>query len=88
MNTVFGPAMTYLRVSLAAHYARAKAGGEDSERGASAVEWVIISAIVVAIVAVVGVWLTNVLESKGKQVCDTINKSGQGVPDGSANCTG
>jgi len=74
MNTVYGPALTYLRVSLAARYARAKS--EDAERGASAIEWVIISAIVVAIIAVVGFMLTDVLEKKASAVCTTINNQG------------
>lgn len=73
MNAVFGPALDYLRVSLAARYARARS--EDTELGASAVEWVIISAIVVIIVIAVGALLTNVLESKAKQVCTSINTS-------------
>ena len=51
MNNVYGPALQYLRVSLTARYARARS--EDAERGASAVEWVIISAIVVVIVVTV-----------------------------------
>lgn len=74
MNTPFGPALEYLRVSLAAHYARARS--EESELGASAVEWVVISAIVVAIVVTVGLWLTNVLEAKGKSICRSINGAG------------
>lgn len=88
MNTVFGPAMTYLRVSLAARYARAKA--EDGERGASAVEWVIISAVVVAIVVTVAFILTHVLEDKARQVCTSINGAGNtGTDPGNpADCTG
>lgn len=85
MNTVFDPALHYLRVSLTARYARARS--EDAERGASAVEWVIISAIVVAIVVAVGFWLLTTLEAKGKQVCGDINKTGDGNATG-ANCTG
>lgn len=71
MNNVYGPALQYLRVSLTARYARARS--EDAERGASAVEWVIISAIVVVIVVTVGGWLITVLEDKGQQVCSGIN---------------
>ncbi|MBR7833914.1 hypothetical protein KDL01_11590 [Actinospica durhamensis] len=74
MNTVFGPALDYLRVTLAARYAKARS--EDTELGASAVEWVIISAIVVVIVLAVGIWLTNALEDKAKQVCTNINGAG------------
>ena len=74
MNTVYGPALHYLRVSLKARYARARS--EDAERGASAVEWVVISAIVVLIVVTVGGWLLVTLENKGKQVCNDINTAG------------
>ena len=74
MNTVFGPALSYLRVTLAAHYAKARS--EDTELGASAVEWVIISAIVVAILAAVGVWITDALKAKATQVCQGIDNSG------------
>ncbi|WP_051451214.1 hypothetical protein [Actinospica robiniae] len=85
MNTVFGPALQYLRVSFTARYARARS--EESERGASAVEWVIISAIVVAIVVAVGFWLLTTLEAKGQQVCDQINGTGKGAAPGAA-CAG
>jgi Flp pilus assembly pilin Flp len=80
MNTVFGPALHYLRVSLAARYARARS--EDTELGASAIEWVIISAIVVIFVVAIGAWLTSALESKAKQVCTGINNSGSGPAAG------
>lgn len=82
MNTVYGPALTYLRVTLEAHYAKARS--EDTERGASAIEWVIISAIVVAIVVFVGIILTNVLKSKATDVCKSINDQGG---NGSSTCT-
>lgn len=86
MNTMYGPALHYLRVSLTARYARARS--EDGERGASAVEWVIISAIVVTIVVVVGGWLLTTLEAKGTQVCNDINtKTGDGGAAG-AKCSG
>ncbi len=74
MNTVFGPALSYLRVTLAARYAKARS--QDTELGASAVEWVIISAIVVAIIAVVGVWITDALKAKATQVCNGIDGTG------------
>lgn len=79
MNTVYGPALHYLRVSLKARYARARS--EDAERGASAVEWVVISAIVVVIIVAVGGWLLTTLENKGKQVCTDINTSGDAPID-------
>ena len=82
MNNVYGPALQYLRVSLTARYARARS--EDAERGASAVEWVIISAIVVVIVVAVGGWLMTALEDKGKQVCSGIN--GADGQSGGAGC--
>jgi Flp pilus assembly pilin Flp len=84
MNPVYGPAITYLRVALAARYARLR--DEDSERGASAVEWVVISAIVVVIILAVGIWLTSALETKAQQVCTSIDGSGAGT--NGANCTG
>lgn len=84
MNAVFGPALDYLRVSLAAHYARARS--EDRERGASAIEWVIISSIVVILVVAIGVWLTSALEHKAQQVCTGINTANN-KPAG-ANCGG
>ena len=79
--SVIAPALEYLKVSLAARYARARA--EDAELGASVVEWVVISAIVVVIIVAVAALLVPALEDKGKQVCTSINSSGSA---GTATC--
>jgi Flp pilus assembly pilin Flp len=47
-----------------------------SDRGASAVEWVIITGIVVAIVAGVGVIISNAISTKAKSACTQINDAG------------
>ncbi len=44
-----------------------------SEGGASAVEWVVIAAILVTIVIVVGAILRNALEGKAEEVGDRID---------------
>lgn len=44
-----------------------------SERGASAIEWVIIAAVVVGIVIAVGAVLTQAIEGKADEVGDQID---------------
>jgi hypothetical protein len=56
-----------LRTLLGAHLQRAR-----SQAGASAVEWVIIAAIVVGIAAAVGVILRNVLQSEAGEIANEI----------------
>ncbi|MCL2552688.1 MAG: hypothetical protein FWE15_00345 [Actinomycetia bacterium] len=48
---------------------------EDLSRGASAVEWVVISAIVVGIVAFVGFTIKNALKGKANDVSNCISSS-------------
>jgi hypothetical protein len=56
-----------LRMLLGARLQRAR-----SQAGASAVEWVIIAAIVVGIAAAVGVILRNVLQSEAGEIANEI----------------
>jgi len=56
-----------LRMLLEARLQRAR-----SQAGASAVEWVIIAAIVVGIAAAVGVILRNVLQSEAGEIANEI----------------
>ncbi|WP_313896231.1 hypothetical protein [Streptomyces sp. YIM 98790] len=66
----------YLTVMLRERVCRARALG--AERGASALEWVVIAAIVVGIVAVVGGVITTALTDRADEVSDCI-----GTADGS-----
>lgn len=54
----------------------AAAPRKASDRGASAVEWVIITGIVVAIVAGVGVIISKAITSKANTTCSQINGAG------------
>lgn len=54
-----------------------------SDRGASAVEWVIITGIVVAIVAGVGVIISKAITNKANSACNQINNAGNPAPAGS-----
>lgn len=84
LESAFGMALDYLRTSLVSHYAKARQHSEDGERGASAVEWVVITAIVVIIIVAVGGILYNVLKAKTTQACNSINTAGN---SGSAGAT-
>jgi len=64
-------ALDYAWLSLRVRIARARSG--ELERGASAVEWVVISMIVVGICAVVGGVLYNALNDRAGNVKDCIN---------------
>lgn len=55
--------LIYLRAMLDLHLARAR-----SEEGASAVEWVVITAILVGIAVAVGVILSNTIEDKARSI--------------------
>jgi Flp pilus assembly pilin Flp len=68
------PAVDYLRVMLATRLAEARS--RDRERGASVVEWVVITTIVVVIAVTVGVLITNALTNKGQQITNCINDAG------------
>jgi Flp pilus assembly pilin Flp len=73
-NSPLAPAVDYLRVTFAARLAEARR--EDRERGASVVEWVVITTIVVVIAVTVGVLITNALTTKGNQIQTCINQAG------------
>ena len=59
-------ALQYMWVSLRARFAKVRSG--ELERGASAVEWVVISFITVTIVAVAGFLITSALRTKATNV--------------------
>jgi len=65
------PALDYALIRLRARHARLEEDGLD--RGASAVEWVVISIIVVGIVIAVGALLYNALDTKATAVQNCIN---------------
>jgi hypothetical protein len=72
------PALSFLAVYLRARVEHARA--EDTSRGASAVEWVVISAIVVTIVGVAAAFIGNALHDKSNDVGNCIrNTSGNGT---------
>ncbi|WP_202234151.1 hypothetical protein [Actinacidiphila reveromycinica] len=77
--TSFDPKLSFLHVYLRGRIDRLR-NEEDMSRGASAVEWVVISAIVVAIVAAVGFIIKNALSDKASSVGNCI-----GDTDGSNN---
>jgi Flp pilus assembly pilin Flp len=81
MGKLFGSdaALQYAWVSLRARIARVRSG--ELERGASAVEWVVISMIVVTIVAVVGFLISNALKGRAQTVSNCIN-SANGTKNG------
>ncbi|HET6860897.1 MAG TPA: hypothetical protein VFH94_27835 [Streptomyces sp.] len=64
------PAVDFLVTFLQARVERARS--EDTDRGASAVEWVIISAVVVAIVGVVAAIINTALKGGAEKVGDCI----------------
>jgi Flp pilus assembly pilin Flp len=72
MGKLFGgdAALHYAWVSLRARIARVRSG--ELERGASAVEWVVISMIVVTIVAVVGFVISQALQNRATNVSNCI----------------
>ena len=55
----------FLTMELRRRYARARA---SDDRGASAIEWVIITGILVAIAGVVGVIIYNLVKSKAESI--------------------
>ncbi|WP_328319023.1 hypothetical protein [Streptomyces sp. NBC_00388] len=64
------PTVDFLITFLQARVERARS--EDTDRGASAVEWVIISAVVVAIVGVVAAIINSALSDGAHKVGDCI----------------
>ncbi|WP_049569203.1 hypothetical protein [Streptomyces sp. SBT349] len=69
------PVTDFLIARLRARVERARAAGPD--RGASAIEWVIIAAIVVGVVAGVAAVIMNALNDRAGDVSDCI----EGVQD-------
>lgn len=67
------PALEFVMVYLKGRIDRVRK--EDLSRGASAVEWVVISAIVVGIVAFVGFIIKNALKGKANDVSNCIGSS-------------
>ena len=82
-NTLFGPAIDYLRVSLAARYAEAR-DREDKDLGASVVEWVVITTIVVVIAVTAGFFINRALTAKTTTISNCI--TGSNAP--TQNCGG
>jgi Flp pilus assembly pilin Flp len=76
--TRFSPAgaLGFLELVLRDRFARARAAQHRGDRGASAVEWVVISAIVVGIAIAIGGILLTALEDKAEQVGTEIGGSG------------
>jgi Flp pilus assembly pilin Flp len=66
-------ALQYVWVSLRARIARVRSG--ELDRGASAVEWVVISMIVVTIVAAVGILISTALNNRAKNVSTCIGNA-------------
>jgi hypothetical protein len=75
MRALFGNdgALEYVWVSLRARIAKARSG--ELQRGASAVEWVVISMIVVTIVALVGFAISQALTTRTSDVTKCIGNA-------------
>lgn len=65
-----GAALEYAWVSFRARVARARSG--ELQRGASAVEWVVISMIVVGLCVAVGFVISTAVSGKATKVSDCI----------------
>jgi Flp pilus assembly pilin Flp len=63
------PMLGYLEATLRVRLERART---EEDRGASAIEWVVIAAVVVGIVLAVGVVISNALTSKAGSVQECI----------------
>ena len=78
------PALNYLDVTLRARIAavRARAEGEGEERqfGASAVEWVVITTIVLVIVVAAGIVISGAIQNKTTNINACIQGAGNGKP--------
>jgi Flp pilus assembly pilin Flp len=72
LPTVSHPAVDYLLTYLKARVERVRSQ-QDLSRGASAVEWVIISAVVVTVVGVVAVIINGALKGKATDVGNCIS---------------
>jgi Flp pilus assembly pilin Flp len=71
--TVTDPTLNFMVIYLRGRIDRVR--NEDMSRGASAVEWVVISAIVVGIVAVVGYAIKSALTTKSDSVKNCITSA-------------
>lgn len=68
---MFHPAIGFLVTVLGARLDRVR-----DEKGASAVEWVVIAAVLVTLCVGIGVILTNALRTQAQDVGDQIQNSG------------
>ena len=76
-NSPFAPAVDFLRSMLSLKLAEARS--RDRERGASVVEWVVITTIVVVLAVGVGIIITDALTAKANNAKDCINTAGTGA---------
>jgi Flp pilus assembly pilin Flp len=81
-SSLFTPVVDYLRVTLSAKLAEARS--EDRERGASVVEWVVITTIVVVLAVTIGLIITTALNNKATDIQGCINTAGNTT----GTCTG
>jgi Flp pilus assembly pilin Flp len=84
MRNVMGfghPVISYLQATFRQRMERARA---TEDRGASAIEWVVIAAVVVGIVLAVGFVISNALTTKAGNVQECI----AGASNSSQNCPG
>jgi Flp pilus assembly pilin Flp len=70
----FAPAVEFLRTTLSARLAAARS--RDPEEGASVVEWVVITTIVVVLAVTIGVIITNALNQKATTISNCIGSAG------------
>ncbi|MDF4250756.1 MULTISPECIES: hypothetical protein [unclassified Streptomyces] len=75
LRSISHPAVDFLVTFLRGRVRRARSG--ELDRGASAVEWVIISAVVVAIVGVVAAIINMALSDGANKVKDCIDGADQ-----------
>jgi phosphotransferase system glucose/maltose/N-acetylglucosamine-specific IIC component len=75
------PALNYLGLMLRSRIAsaRAAAEGEDREFGASAVEWVVITMIVLVLVGFAAAIIIPKLDAKSTDIGNCIDNAGNGV---------
>ena len=64
---MFHPALGFLATVLGARLDKAR-----SEEGASAVEWVVIAAVLVTVCGIIGVILTNALQGEANEIGNNI----------------
>ena len=75
------PALNYLDLVLRSRIAKARAAAEGEERdlGASAVEWVVITMIVLVIVVAAGIVINTAIKGKTGKISTCINNAGNGT---------